>query len=113
MFEDTFPSVNSYPVDDNPAGVTNSIPTASGGIGDWANRLLGQAVNYSLQKDQLDNQRAMINGANTVQNSGVSSGTAIIKNGQVNTARVTQLAVAALAVVAVIAGSVWAFKKLA
>lgn len=54
------PYINSQASDDNPAGTSQSIPTATGGFASQASQFLGKLLDYNLQRDQQKYQQTLI-----------------------------------------------------
>lgn len=106
----SYPSVSSYPVDDNPGGTSNSLPSASD-IFNGAGKLLGQLVNFQLTKDAQDNSTKLQQAALSVQQQS-AKGPVFNPSGQINTAALLSRAVGAVLVVGTIVGGIWAFKEL-
>jgi len=109
----SFPSINSYPADDNPDGVSNSLPTAQtetpfvGG----ATRLLGSFLDRALEKDRTKDQIELIKaGASVAPTSPMA---ATVLGGQGGAAGIARLAIVGAVAVAAIGGAFWAVKRLA
>ncbi len=97
------PYINSGVQDDNPEGVSQSLPTANGGgFGESAVGLLDKLLTYNLQKDQLQYQASV-----AAKGASVSTPQAVVA-----AAGGSKVVLIGLGVLGLFA-AVWAVKKLA
>jgi hypothetical protein len=67
------PVLNTFPQDDNPEGVSQSLPTATEGWWERGTQLLGQLLDYQIRKDEVEaSQLIAQNGRVVAQQRGVA-----------------------------------------
>lgn len=112
----SYPSVSSYPADDNPSGVSLSLPTentVTDSVVRQAQGILGAVINQQLAKDTAQTSADIQRKAATVQLNAAATQPVIGPGGTINKGALLQRAMTVLAVVGAIAGGAWLFKRLA